>query len=187
MYRKDCRSVLNEADRTHMWICARSFMSTWQGDFGIIGESGYTQLLNDADALTIDLVNNEIRRDLFSSLGKWCANVIEEYHLLNTSWCTGLCTDTFGEKWVARVQRHACLEARAGKKLHVRNIEGLKFEGALAQTPCRQGPRCHWCQIQFSTLLWVLLLEHAESLQSFQCGYLRAVHWIPYKTRMDNK
>lgn len=140
MYRQDHKISMNEADSDRNWVCARNVMLTWIGEFGIVPEAGLTQHMNNADVLASALANHDFCVELFGKLKMFVHKISEEHHLLNTSWSLELCCDTLAEQKVIRVHCHAFLEARQGKKIHVRNPESFKFEGVLPQKRTDKGP-----------------------------------------------
>jgi len=140
MYRQDHKISMNEADSDRNWVHARNVMLTWIGDFGIIAETGLTHHMSNSVALASALENHDFCLELFASMKMFVHKLLEEYHLLNTSCSLELCCETLAEQKIIRVHCHAFLEARQGKKIHVRNPESLKFEGVLPQKRTDKGP-----------------------------------------------
>ena len=70
MYRKDYLVTIRHSDSLGVWLCQRTCLLTWQGEFGLIIKGDYESLLNHLEGLTEALDSNDVCIRLATAFGK---------------------------------------------------------------------------------------------------------------------
>jgi hypothetical protein len=131
VYRRDYQATVHDGDTFEAFLHQRTVLLTWIGERGVIPSEGYEHLLTKPDALASKLKTDQTCIAFFADLKALAEKLKKEFHLAAVSYALEMCTLTLAEKGTIRVHTHMFLEAGFKKKIHIRNVEVLMFDGMV--------------------------------------------------------